>query len=57
MKNFRKKKSLINDLNIDCLKQIIKKLTIEGILRIERVDKRFEYCVKEVLKQQKSHWI
>jgi hypothetical protein len=53
MKKFRKKKSPINDLNIDCLKQIIKKLTIEQIFRIERVDKRFQYCVKEVLKQQK----
>ncbi len=32
------------------LKQIINKLMIEHILR---VDKRVEYCVKEVLKQQK----
>jgi hypothetical protein len=39
------KKRNFNDLNIDWLKLIIKKLIIEEILRIERIDKRFEYCV------------
>jgi hypothetical protein len=47
------KKTTINDLNIDWRKHIINKLSIEEILTIERVDKTFEYCVKEVLKQQK----
>jgi hypothetical protein len=46
-------KSTINVLNNDCIKQIIKKLSIEEILILEKVDKRFELCVKEVFEQQK----
>jgi hypothetical protein len=53
-KKINEKKTTINDLSIDCLKQVINKLSIEEVLRIERVDKRFQYCVKEVLKQQKA---
>jgi hypothetical protein len=45
-------KTTIYDLNNDCLKEVIKKLQINDIFRIERVDKRFQFCVKEVLKQQ-----
>ncbi len=46
-------KSTINVLNNDCIQQIIKKLSINEMLKLEKVDKRFEFCVKEVLKQQK----
>jgi hypothetical protein len=46
-------KTTINDSNNDCIQEIINNLSINEILRIEIVDKRFEYCVKEVLKQQK----
>jgi predicted AAA+ superfamily ATPase len=46
-------KTTINDLNNDCIQEIINKLSINEILRIEIVDKRFEYCVKEDLKRQK----
>jgi hypothetical protein len=55
MNNLRlnENKPTIYDLNIDCLQEVIKKLSINEILRLEFVDKRFQYCVKEVLKQQK----
>jgi hypothetical protein len=55
MNNLRlnENKTTIHDLNIDCLQEVIKKLSINEILRLEFVDKRFQYCVKEVLKQQK----
>jgi hypothetical protein len=43
----------IYHLNNDCIQQIIKRLSINEILILEKVDKRFEYCVKEVLKQQR----
>jgi hypothetical protein len=33
--------------------KVIKKLSVKEIFKIERVDKRFQFCVKEVLKQQK----
>ena len=33
--------------------QLLKKFLIEEILKLEKVDKKFEFCVKEVLKQQK----
>jgi len=46
-------KTTIYDLSNDCLKEVIKKLSINEIFKIERVDKRFQFCVKEVLKQQK----
>jgi hypothetical protein len=46
-------KSTIHDLNIDCLQEVIKKLKVKNILKLEKVDKKFEFCVKEVLKQQK----
>jgi hypothetical protein len=46
-------KSTINVLNNDCIQQIIKKLSINEMLKLEKVDKRFQFCVKEVLKQQK----
>jgi hypothetical protein len=46
-------KTTINDSNNDCIQEIINKLSISEILRIGIVDKRFEYCVKEVLKRQK----
>ncbi len=42
----------IYDLNIDCLQDVIEKLSIEEIFKIEKVDQRFEYRVKEVLKQK-----
>jgi hypothetical protein len=42
----------IYDLNIDCLQEVIKKLSIEETFKIERVDQRFQYWVKEVLKQK-----
>jgi hypothetical protein len=45
-------KTTIYDLNNDCLKEVIKKLQINDIFRIERVDKRFQLCTKEVLKKQ-----
>jgi hypothetical protein len=45
-------KSTIYDLNIDCLQRVIKKLSINEILRLELVDKKFQFCVQEVLKQQ-----
>ncbi len=44
-KKINEKKTTINDLSIDFLKQVINKLSIEEVLRIERVDKRFQYCV------------
>jgi hypothetical protein len=46
-------KTTIYDLNDDCIQQIINKLSINEILKLEKVDKRFEFCVKQVLKQQK----
>ncbi len=46
-------KTTIYDLNNDCIQEIIKKLSLKEIFKIERVDKRFQLCVKEVLKQQK----
>jgi hypothetical protein len=49
-----KKKTTIYDLNIDCLKQVINKLSLKEVFGIERVDKRFQLCVKEVLKEQKA---
>jgi hypothetical protein len=45
-------KSTINVLNNDCIKEIIKKISIEEIFMLEKVDKRFELCVKEVFEQQ-----
>ncbi len=46
-------KTTIYDFNNDCIQQIINKLNINEILILEKVDKRFQYCVKEVLKHQK----
>jgi hypothetical protein len=46
-------KPTINVLNNDCIQEIIKKLSINEILKLEKVNKRFQFCVKEVLKQQK----
>jgi hypothetical protein len=46
-------KTSIHDLNIDCLQEVIKKLKVKNILKLEKVDKKFQFCVKEVLKQQK----
>jgi hypothetical protein len=45
-------KSTINVLNDDCIQEIIKKLSINEIFGIEKVDKRFQFCVEEVLRQQ-----
>jgi hypothetical protein len=46
-------KLTIDVLNDDCIERVIKNLPFNEILRLEKVNKRFELCVKEVLKQQK----
>jgi hypothetical protein len=43
----------IDVLNDDCIQKVIKNLPFNEILRLEKVNKRFELCVKEVLRQQK----
>jgi hypothetical protein len=45
-------KLTIDVLNNDCIQTIIKNLPFNEILRLEKVNKRFKLCVKEVLKQQ-----
>jgi hypothetical protein len=48
----RKNKTTIYDLNNDCIQQIIKKLSINEIFVLEKVDKRFRYLAHEVLNKQ-----
>src|SRR5258708_37126186 len=42
----------LNDLNDDCIKCIFNYLTLREKLTIERVCKRFQYLIEEVLKLQ-----
>ncbi len=53
--NFKRseQKLTIDVLNDDCIQTIIKNLPFNEMLSLEKVNKRFELCVKEVLKQQK----
>jgi hypothetical protein len=46
-------KTTIYDFNNDCIRQIINKLSINEILRIEKIDTTFQFNVKQVLKRQK----
>jgi hypothetical protein len=48
----KKNKTTIYDLNNDCIQQIIKKLSINEIFVLEKVDKRFRYLAHEVLNKQ-----
>ncbi len=45
----------IYDLDDYSLQEVIKKLSVKEIFTIERIGKRFQFCVKEVLKQKVIH--
>jgi hypothetical protein len=46
-----KNKTTIYDLNNDCIQHIINKLSLKEIFKLEKVDKTFQFNVKEVLKR------
>ncbi len=57
-RTIRKKKSSLKRryrlMNEDVMKKILSNLSIEELLRLERISQQFKYCVNEVLKRQKG---